>query len=130
MANKMTNKEMFNVLIAVISAVGIPEGVVTSATPDELIAFLNGKVEQLDKKANTVTKADKAKAELNAAIANDILTGLATLDKPVKISDLIKGYEPLSGYSTQKLTPIMTKLVTDGKVIKSVVKRETIYSLA
>ena len=130
MANKMTNKEMFNALIAVISVTGIPAGVEISATADELITFLNGKIEQLDKKANTVTKADKAKAELNAAIANDILTGLATLDKPVKISDLIKGYEPLNGYSTQKLTPIMTKLVTDGKVIKSVVKRETIYSLA
>ena len=121
---------MFNALIAVISVTGIPAGVEISATADELITFLNGKIEQLDKKANTVTKADKAKAELNAAIANDILTGLTILDKPVKISDLIKGYEPLNGYSTQKLTPIMTKLVTDGKVIKSVVKRETIYSLA
>ena len=94
------------------------------------VDFINNKIAQLDKKANTVTKADKAKAELNAAIANDIMVGLEALDKPVKVSDLIKNVDTLSGYSTQKLTPILTKLVADGKLVKSTVKRETLYSIA
>ena len=91
--------------------------------------FINSRIEQIDKKASTVTKADKAKAELNAGIAKDIITGLTALDKPVKVSELIKGYEPLNGYSTQKLTPILSTLITEGKIVKSVVKRETFYSL-
>ena len=129
MANKMTNKEMFTVLASIVSAAGIPEGVKTSATPDEILDWIDGRIEQIDKKATTVSKADKAKAELNASIAKDIIAGLTAMDKPVKVSELIKGYEPLNGYSTQKLTPILSTLITEGKITKSVVKRETLYSL-
>ena len=125
MANvKMTNKEMFIGLLAIVAGADIPEADVQMYTD-----FINSRIEQLDKKANTVTKAEKAKAELNDKIAADIIAGLTALDKPVKVSELIKNVETLSGYSTQKLTPIMTKLVTDGKITKSVVKRETFYSL-
>lgn len=125
MANvKMTNKEMFVKVLSVIAVADIAE--------DEramLTDFINSRIEQIDKKASTVSKAEKAKAELNATIANEIIAGLTAMDKPVKVSELIKGYEPLSGYSTQKLTPILSTLVTDGKITKSVVKRETFYAL-
>lgn len=125
MANiKMTNKEMFVKVLSVIAVADITEDERTLLTD-----FINGRIDQIDKKANTVTKADKAKAELNAGIAKDIIAGLTTMDKPVKVSELIKGYEPLNGYSTQKLTPILSTLITEGKIVKSVVKRETFYSL-
>ena len=125
MANvKMTNKEMFIGLLAIVAGADIPETDVQMYTD-----FINSRIEQIDKKATTVSKADKAKAELNATIANEILAGMAKIDKPIKVSELIKSCEPLTSYSTQKLTPIMTKLVTDGKITKSIVKRETFYSL-
>lgn len=125
MKNVKTNKEMFTMILSVIAVADI--------TVDEktmLTEFINSRIEQIDKKASTVSKAEKAKAELNDKIAADVLTGLTALDKPVKVSELIKSVDTLSGYSTQKLTPIMTKLVTDGKITKSVVKRETFYSIA
>lgn len=126
MANvKMTNKEMFIGLLAIVAGADISETDVQMYTD-----FINSRIEQLDKKANTVTKADKAKQELNDKIAADIIAGMTALDKPVKVSELIKSVDSLSGYSTQKLTPIMTRLVSDGKIIKSVVKRETLYSIA
>lgn len=126
MANvKMTNKEMFIGLLAIVAGADIPKTDVQMYTD-----FINSRIEQLDKKASTVTKAEKAKAELNDKIAVDIIAGLTELDKPVKVSELIKSVDTLSTYSTQKLTPIMTRLVTDGKIIKSVVKRETFYSIA
>lgn len=126
MANvKMTNKEMFICLLAIVAGADIPETDVQMYTD-----FINSRIEQLDKKASTVTKAEKAKAELNDKIAADIIAGLTELDKPVKVSELIKSVDTLSTYSTQKLTPIMTRLVTDGKITKSVVKRETFYSIA
>ena len=121
---KITNKEMFVALLTVIANAEISE---TERT--EMTDFINGRIEQIDKKASTISKADKAKAELNAKIAQLIIEGLTEMDKPVKISELIKGYEPLNDYSTQKLTPIMTNLVNDGKVEKAVVKRETLYSI-
>lgn len=122
---KKTNREMFVMLLGVVESANC----ITETDRIELTDFINVKIEQLDKKASTVSKADKAKAELNAKIAQLILEGLAEMDKPTKISELIKGYRPLNGYSTQKLTPIMTALVNDGKVEKAVVKRETLYSV-
>lgn len=121
---KKTNREMYVALINVIANAQITE---TEKT--EFTDFINGRIEQLDKKANSVTKADKAKAELNAKLSEEILTGLVQIGKPVKVGDLIKGYEPLNGYSTQKLTPILTALVNDNKVEKMTVKREKLYAI-
>ena len=121
---KKTNKEMFVVLLSVIANAEMSE---TDKT--ELTDFVNSRIEQIDKKANTVTKAEREKAELNAKIAQYILDGLGAVGKPIKVSDLIKQYAPLNEYSTQKLTPIMTTLVNDGKIEKAVVKREALYSL-
>ena len=119
---KKTNKEMFVTLINVVANAEITENEKT-----ELTDFINSRIEQIEKKANTVSKADKAKAELNARLSEEILTGLAQIGKPVKVGDLIKNYEPLNQYSTQKLTPILTALVNDNKVEKMTVKREKLY---
>ena len=121
---KKTNKEMFSALIAIVANAQMSENDRT-----EMTDFLNAKIEQIEKKANTVTKADREKAELNAKLTQLVIDGLTELDKPVKISELIKGYEPLNAYSTQKLTPIITALVDNGKVERAVVKREKLYSI-
>lgn len=121
---KKTNRELFVALLNVVANAEIIE-----TEKVELTDFINAKIEQLDKKANTVTKAEKAKQELNAKIAQDIIAGLTAVGKPVKVSDLIKAYEPLNGYSTQKLTPIMTSLINDGKIEKTIVKREALYMI-
>lgn len=121
---KKTNREMFVALINVISNAQIAE-----TEKVELTDFINSRIEQLDKKANSVSKAEKEKARLNAELAKTIIAGLTEIDKPVKVSDLIKGYEPLNEYSTQKLTPIITALVKENKVESIVVKREKLYSV-
>lgn len=121
---KKTNRELFVTLLNVVANAEIIE-----TEKVELTDFINAKIEQLDKKASTVTKAEKAKQELNAKIAQDVIAGLTAVGKPVKVSDLIKAYEPLNGYSTQKLTPIMTSLINDGKIEKAIVKREALYMI-
>ena len=121
---KKTNREMFVTLINVIANAQI-----TETDKVELTDFINSRIEQLDKKANSVSKAEKAKQELNAELAKTIIAGLTEIGKPVKVSDLIKGYEPLGEYSTQKLTPIITALVKENKVESIVVKREKLYSV-
>jgi hypothetical protein len=121
---KKTNKEMYSALIAIVVNAEMTENDRT-----EMTDFLNTKIEQLEKKASTVTKAQREKAELNGKLAQLIIEGLTELDKPVKISELIKGYEPLNEYSTQKITPIITALVDNGKVERATVKREKLYSI-
>ena len=124
MKNVKTNREMFLAVLAVLE-----NAVITDDERTELTDFITGRIEQLDKKASTISKADKAKAELNARIADEIVAGLVACDKPVKVSDLIKSCDALNGYSTQKLTPILTSLVKSGRVTKSAYKRETFYSV-
>lgn len=121
---KKTNREMFVALVNVIANAQIAE-----TEKVELTDFINSRIEQLDKKANSVSKAEKEKAKLNAELAKTIIAGLTEIGKPVKVSDLIKGYEPLGEYSTQKLTPIITALVKENKVESIVVKREKLYSV-
>ena len=121
---KKTNREMFVALVNVIANAQIAE-----TDKVELTDFINSRIEQLDKKANSVSKAEKAKQELNAELAKTIIAGLTEIGKPVKVSDLIKGYEPLGEYSTQKLTPIITALVKENKVESIIVKREKLYSV-
>lgn len=121
---KKTNREMFVALVNVIANAQIAE-----TDKVELTDFINSRIEQLDKKANSVSKAEKEKAKLNAELAKTIIAGLTEIGKPVKVSDLIKGYEPLNEYSTQKLTPIITALVKENKVESIVVKREKLYSV-
>ena len=123
--NVKTNKEMFTIIFNIVAGANIPND-----EKQELTDFINSRIEQIEKKANTVTKADKEKQALNAAIAQEIINGLVTLDKPMKISELIQNYEPLAKYSTQKLTPIITAMVKNGKLEKSVIKRENFYSVA
>ena len=122
--NVKTNKELFTAILAVIANADINE---TDRT--ELTDFINSRIEQIEKKASTVTKAEKEKQALNAAIAQEIINGLVTADKPMKISELIKSYAPLSAYSTQKLTPIVTAMVKSGRLEKSTLKRENFYSV-
>jgi hypothetical protein len=118
---KKTNKELFTEVLAVIENSAIDN-------KDELSAFITSRIELIDKKATTVTKADKKKAEERAALMADVLDGLETANKPIKVSDLIKATPNLAGFSTQKITPILTELIKTGQVEKVVIKRENYYS--
>lgn len=124
MATKRTNKEMYVALLAIVANAEMSE---TDRT--DMTDFINSRIEQIDKKASTISKAEREKAEKNAEIARLIIEGLGTVGKPVKVSDLIKGYDLLNGYSTQKLTPIMKNLVDNGKIEVAKVKRENLYSI-
>lgn len=125
MKNVITNKEMFTALLSIIATANITDDEKTAFTD-----FINSRIEQIDKKASTVSKAEKEKAALNAKLAGQIIEGLTTLDKPVKVSELIRGYEPLNEYSTQKISPILSKLAADGRVTKTTFKKDTLYSIA
>ena len=116
---------MFVTLIDVVESANN----ITETDRVELIDFINSRIAQLDKKANTPSKKDIEKQELDNRIAELAIETLIKLDKPVKCSEIIKANVELSAFSTQKLTPILTKLVADGKIAKTTVKRDTVYNI-
>ena len=119
MANKKTVVEMYEEILAI-------EGLT-----DEQKAFIEKRIEITKKKnANRGENAEPtAKQKENEGIKATILTELAKVAKPTTITDFIKGSEPLSGYSNQKISSLMGQLLTDNKVVRVVEKGKSYYSL-
>lgn len=129
MAKKATQREMFERMIAHYTAMGKDEF-------KEEIEFLNGRIEQLDKKKNGSDKAETIEDKANAYLADKIIEVLAD-GKKMLVSALITAINPefMAFYpsiflSSQRVTHIVTALVKDGTLNKTVEKSKSYYSLA
>ena len=121
MANKKTVVEMYEEILAI-------EGLT-----DEQKAFLEKRIEITKKKnANRgngeLTPKQKEKAEADTAIENAVVSAMAQ-GVSYTASDLVKLLDRADVPNTQKLTPRLTALATDGKIVKTVEKGRTKYSL-
>ena len=103
---------------------------ILSYAHDEDKPFIEHELELLDKKNSAERKPTPKQVE-NAAYRADIL---AYMEVGVKYTagDLAKQVPSLveNGLSVNRVTPMLTALVADGSVIKTVEKRKSYYSLA
>jgi hypothetical protein len=99
----------------------------------EQIAFLDKRIEITQKKnaksADGERKPTKLQLE-NENIKVDILSVLGGFDKAVSINELQKASADLANLSNQKITALLTQLLDDGKVVRSVVKGRAYFALA
>lgn len=99
----------------------------------EQIAFLDKRIEITQKKnaksANGERKPTKLQLE-NENIKADILSVLGGFDKAVNITELQKASADLAKLSNQKIAALLTQLLDDGKVVRSVVKGRAYFALA
>ena len=129
MAKKATQREMFERMIAHYTAMGKDEF-------KEEIDFLNGRIEQLDKKKDGGNKTETVEDKANAYLTDKIVEVLAD-GKKMLVSALITAINPefMTIYptvflSSQRITHIVTALVKDGTLVKTVEKSKSYYSLA
>lgn len=103
---------------------------ILSYAHDEDKAFIEHELELLDRKNSAERKPTPKQVE-NAAYRADIL---AYMEQGVQYTacDLAKQVPSLveNGISVNRVTPMLTALVADGSVIKTVEKRKSYYSLA
>lgn len=121
MANKKTVVQMYEEILAV-------EGLT-----DEQKAFIEKRIEITQKKnANrgngNPTPKQKEKMAVDTEIENAVL-GAMVDGATYTASDLVKLIDRTDVPNTQKLTPRLTALVAENKVVKSTVKGRTSYSL-
>lgn len=119
MATKLTKRDHFNTLLAMV------EG------NDELTAFLNHEIELLDKRSSAdrkPTPKEKAKIAEDNALAEALLEGLA--GNALTVSQVVKTIPAFEGFSSQKVTAIMRKLIALGKITRSEVKGVAYFALA
>ena len=115
MANKITKKEMFTMIKAQVK------------DNAEMVAFIDHEIELLDKKASN-KKATKTQ-EANIGIKSTILTVLEGA-KPMTITEMQGASAELGELSNQKVSALVRQLVEAGKVVKTIDKKVSRFSLA
>ena len=114
MANKMTQKDYFNEIIALATENG----------RDDLVKFCEDRIEKLSRKSAS-KKPTKAQVE-NEGIKDVILEVLAEVG--VATATAI-ATDPRVGVSNQKVTALLRQLKEDGKVVRSEDKGKAYFSL-
>ena len=115
MANKITKKEMFMMIKAQVK------------DNAEMVAFIDHEIELLDKKASN-KKATKTQ-EANIGIKSTILTVLEGA-KPMTVTEMQGASAELGELSNQKVSALVRQLVEAGKVVKTIDKKVSRFSLA
>ena len=115
MANKITKKEMFTMIKAQVK------------DNAEMVAFIDHEIELLDKKASN-KKATKTQ-EANIGIKSIILAVLEGA-KPMTVTEMQGASAELGELSNQKVSALVRQLVEAGKVVKTIDKKVSRFSLA
>ena len=137
MANtKMTQVSALELAVEVIT--NVMNGVLVSSefTDSELteaVTKLKGMAEKIAEKRSTPSKADKEKSAEHKAIADEIILVLSTeetVTNGMTVSEMQKASEMLAGYSNQKISAILRKMVESETVVKTVDKKKSYFSIA
>ena len=135
MANtKMTQVSALEIAVEVIKNIidGTPINPATFNLP-EVAEKLSGMAEKLAEKRSTPSKADKDKSAEHQAIADEIVLVLSTeetVTNGMTVSEMQKASEMLAGYSNQKISAILRKMVESKAIVKTVDKKKSYFSIA
>lgn len=118
---KITKRERFEQIKAIV------------ADNADLVAFCDHEIELLAKKNASGEKKPNKVQEANISIGEAIVASLER-GKSYTITEIIKACDLRDDggdlLSTQKVSPICNRLVEDGKMVKTIEKRRTLFSLA
>lgn len=97
----------------------------------DLVEFCEHELELLAKKNASKSKVSVAEQEKRNALADAVLAILSNETAPIPNAEICKAMPSEFGtVSTQKLTPILTKMVEGGILTAAKVKGRTVYSVA
>ena len=97
----------------------------------DLAEFCEHELELLAKKNASKSKVSVAEQEKRDAIAEAVVAILENEATPIPNAEICKAMPDEFGVvSTQKLTPILTKMVENGVITSAKVKGRTVYALA
>lgn len=124
MKKKITLKENFERLAGVVKGANIDE-----TEKNELLLFINNRIEQINKKASGTSAKEKENKALQDQIKAILLDLLAQQSEPINIATMLK-VEPLSQYTNQRISAILTKLIAENKVERTVIKKVPFFAIA
>lgn len=121
MTKKITRKEMFAMIQAVVANS-------TATNKGEMVEFIEKQIAQLEKKSGS-SKPTKTQIE-NESLKGEILNEMAKIGKPVTISEFCENSNSeVANLSNQKLSALFNQLVKAEKMVKTVDKKKSYFSL-
>lgn len=96
------------------------------AENDELVKFINHELELLEKK-NSGPKTPTAKQVENERIKDAILE---IVQEPMTVTDIQAALLPTYDISNQRITALVSQLVEDNSLVRTVVKRKAYFAKA
>ena len=118
MATKMTKRDYFNAILAILATV-------EDTDVSGLTAFVNHEIELLENKRSS-TKPTKTQTE-NLAVKETIVSVLKEIGKPVTITEMQKHSTDLAEFSCQKLSALLKQLVENDKTVTKVTEKKKTY---
>ena len=113
----MTKREMFETIASI------------NSDNAEIVEFCEHEIKLLDSrkgKSKTPTKTQKE----NEVIMDAIEVALGECEGKVTVTELIGSSESLRGYTNQKMSALLRKMVEAKRVVKSVEGKKAYFSLA
>lgn len=123
--NTMTQAQALSMAIAFIKGEDI-----AAENLNEIVAKFEGMLHTIENKRSTVSKADREKQEQNENICATILTVLNAEKCLMTIKEMQDFDDELAEFSNQKMSAMLKKLIESGKVVKTIDKKITYFSLA
>jgi hypothetical protein len=118
---KITKRERFEEMVAYFKGIG----------REDLADFCSHEIELLVKKNAGKSKVSTAEQEKRDAIADAVIDILTNADEPMPNADICKAMpDGIGTLNTQKLTPILVKLVEGGAIEVATVKGRKVFSIA
>lgn len=136
---KMTQVSALRLAVDVITNVvnGVDTELIGSKFSDteltEVLVKLSDMADKLAEKRSTPSKADKEKSAEHKAIADEIILVLSTektVTNGMTVSEMQKASDKLAGYSNQKISAILRKMVESKAIVKTVDKKKSYFSIA
>lgn len=117
MTKKITKKERFAQLLTIPAI----------ANDADMVEFINHEIELLSNKNGS--RAETKTQKENVVLKDRIHEVLATIGKPVTITELQESCPEMGAYTNQKLSALMTQMVRGGSVEKVMVKGKAYFSV-
>jgi Fic family protein len=119
---KMTKKEMFAMVAEVVAVAEIENR-------EEMMEFIAHEIELLERKSS---KSGQTKTQKeNELLMEQLVLAFEEMEKPVTISEFqaCSSFE-VATLSNQKISALLKKLVESGKIVKTVEKKKSYFSIA
>lgn len=121
MANTLTKRDIFTLTIDALNNYEV-------ADREVLIAGLQHEIDLLDKKASTPRKPTATQVE-NESLKAELLSFLVAADMPKTIKEIQTECPTFAELSNQRISHLLTALVSDQKVDKTYVKKTPFFSV-